>query len=401
MTTELATAPAAGRTAGRPGAAGRRARNRSWVVTVLAMRAGAGDRRPDGGLLRPAGPHRPRLLLQLAGRLLHRRAGTPCATPTSPCSKGRSSIRTTPAPSATAFGPITNSIYTATPLICAGLAVALAFRAGLFNIGGNGQVIAGAFGSGYVGLIVVAAAGDPPGRWRSLAGIAGRCVLGLHRRLPQGPHRCARGHHDHHAQLRRHLRPALPAGQEVDRGAEQPAGQQVRSTAPPGCRTCSAANSRLDLGIVLALVAAAAGVLAADPQHHRLPAARGRREPGRGPDGRHERRLGDHAGDGRWPVGWPGWPARPWPSAAARPTRSPRTSPPTSASTRSPWPCSGRSKPWGVVWAGLLFGALRTGGAQMQAAHQRAGPGRHHHRDPGADRHLHRRAQADRGHLPA
>ena len=27
----------------------------------------------------------------------------------------------------------------------------------------------------------------------------------------------------------------------------------------------------------------------------------------------------------------------------------------------------GRSRPWGVVGAGLLFGALRTGGAQMQA----------------------------------
>ena len=50
------------------------------------------------------------------------------------------------------FGPITGTIYTAGPLICAALGIALAFRAGLFNIGGQGQVIAGAMASGYVGF---------------------------------------------------------------------------------------------------------------------------------------------------------------------------------------------------------------------------------------------------------
>jgi simple sugar transport system permease protein len=50
------------------------------------------------------------------------------------------------------FGPITGTIFTATPLICAGLGIALAFRAGLFNIGGQGQVIAGAMAAGYVGF---------------------------------------------------------------------------------------------------------------------------------------------------------------------------------------------------------------------------------------------------------
>jgi general nucleoside transport system permease protein len=40
----------------------------------------------------------------------------------------------------------------ATPLLFGGLSVALAFRAGLFNIGGAGQLIAGATVAGYVGF---------------------------------------------------------------------------------------------------------------------------------------------------------------------------------------------------------------------------------------------------------
>ena len=38
------------------------------------------------------------------------------------------------------------------PLICAGLGVALAFRAGLFNIGAQGQMLVGALAAGYVGF---------------------------------------------------------------------------------------------------------------------------------------------------------------------------------------------------------------------------------------------------------
>ncbi|MDQ6657892.1 MAG: hypothetical protein M3Z00_06680 [Actinomycetota bacterium] len=52
------------------------------------------------------------------------------------------------------FGPLGGTLHQATPLILGGLSVALAFRTGLFNIGGEGQVIAGAFCSGYVGFTV-------------------------------------------------------------------------------------------------------------------------------------------------------------------------------------------------------------------------------------------------------
>jgi ABC-type uncharacterized transport system permease subunit len=50
------------------------------------------------------------------------------------------------------LGPIASTVYTAAPLICAALGISLAFRAGLFNIGGQGQVIAGAMAAGYVGF---------------------------------------------------------------------------------------------------------------------------------------------------------------------------------------------------------------------------------------------------------
>jgi ABC-type uncharacterized transport system permease subunit len=50
------------------------------------------------------------------------------------------------------FGPISDTLFNAAPLILGGLSVGLAFRAGLFNIGGQGQLIAGAICAGYVGF---------------------------------------------------------------------------------------------------------------------------------------------------------------------------------------------------------------------------------------------------------
>lgn len=50
------------------------------------------------------------------------------------------------------FYPISETIVQATPLILAGLSVSLAFRAGLFNIGAQGQIIMGAILAGYLGF---------------------------------------------------------------------------------------------------------------------------------------------------------------------------------------------------------------------------------------------------------
>ena len=51
-----------------------------------------------------------------------------------------------------AFRPLSETIVAATPLIFAGLSVALGFRAGLFNIGAEGQLNAGAIAAAFVGF---------------------------------------------------------------------------------------------------------------------------------------------------------------------------------------------------------------------------------------------------------
>lgn len=53
---------------------------------------------------------------------------------------------------AVALGPISETLTYAAPLILTGLAVAIPFRGGLFNIGGQGQAIFGAIGAGLIGF---------------------------------------------------------------------------------------------------------------------------------------------------------------------------------------------------------------------------------------------------------
>lgn len=81
----------------------------------------------------------------------------------------------------TAVKPLIDTLTYATPLILAGLGIALAFRAGLFNIGGRGQLLIGAGAAGWVGIhlqlpwglhmIVAAIAGIVGGAlWGGIAG---------------------------------------------------------------------------------------------------------------------------------------------------------------------------------------------------------------------------------------
>jgi simple sugar transport system permease protein len=53
-----------------------------------------------------------------------------------------------------AFYPLTESLVTATPYIFAGLSVALGFRCGLFNIGAEGQFFIGALSAAFVGYSI-------------------------------------------------------------------------------------------------------------------------------------------------------------------------------------------------------------------------------------------------------
>jgi simple sugar transport system permease protein len=77
--------------------------------------------------------------------------------------------------------PLTETLKFATPLIAAGLGVGLAFRAGLFNIGGQGQMLMAAAAAGYVAtswnlpfplhMIVALIAGVAAGAvWAGIAG---------------------------------------------------------------------------------------------------------------------------------------------------------------------------------------------------------------------------------------
>ncbi|WP_418277589.1 ABC transporter permease [Isoptericola jiangsuensis] len=79
--------------------------------------------------------------------------------------------------------PLTQTLTNATPLIAAGLGVALAFKAGLFNIGGQGQMLMAATAAGWVGfgitglpfplhLLVALVAGLLAGAlWAGIAGL--------------------------------------------------------------------------------------------------------------------------------------------------------------------------------------------------------------------------------------
>ncbi|WP_433584439.1 ABC transporter permease [Microbacterium hydrocarbonoxydans] len=78
--------------------------------------------------------------------------------------------------------PLTETLKFATPLIAAGLGVGLAFRAGLFNIGGQGQMLMAAAAAGYVAtawelpfplhLIAALVAGIVAGAiWAGIAGL--------------------------------------------------------------------------------------------------------------------------------------------------------------------------------------------------------------------------------------
>lgn len=59
----------------------------------------------------------------------------------------------------TGFKPLLSTLTFATPLIAAGLGLAVSFRAGLFNIGGQGQILAGALLASWVGFAMPMPAG--------------------------------------------------------------------------------------------------------------------------------------------------------------------------------------------------------------------------------------------------
>ena len=287
-------------------------------------RAGAGRRRgPDHLQRRRRVIESLSVLLLLPVGLLQRAGRRGRGRRTGRCSTARSGRGTRSA----------RTLERAAPLICAGLGVTLAFRAGLFNIGAQGQLIVGAIGAAYVGFTWDL----PPGLHLLVALVAGlaRRALGRHRRLPQGPHRCPRGDHHDHAQLPRPVPCCSTAS------PRRPSSGRAATTRSRRRSTDSATFPELvgvHLGVVVALARRARRLVAPRAQHHRLRDARRRCQrsaartagmsvaeglhPGHG----HRRRAGRPGGGHEHP----------------RPRRHPEPDDRrhASASTRSPSPCS-------------------------------------------------------------
>jgi len=76
-----------------------------------------------------------------------------------------------------ANGALTQTVVSATPLVFTGLAAAVAFRMNLFNIGGEGQLYAGAITGATVGLLLGSAPSPVVLPAMMLAGAAGGLVL--------------------------------------------------------------------------------------------------------------------------------------------------------------------------------------------------------------------------------
>ncbi len=80
----------------------------------------------------------------------------------------------TPEAWATALRPLSETLVAATPLIFTGLAIAIAFRSGVFNIGGDGQFILGALGATIIALLLR----DWPAPITLVAALAGGILFG-------------------------------------------------------------------------------------------------------------------------------------------------------------------------------------------------------------------------------
>ena len=76
---------------------------------------------------------------------------------------------------------ITNTLAAASPLVLSGLAVGVGFKAGLFNIGGTGQVLVGGF---FAGLVGAAVAHQPPVVAVTIAMLAGAIGGALYGFIP-------------------------------------------------------------------------------------------------------------------------------------------------------------------------------------------------------------------------
>jgi ABC-type uncharacterized transport system permease subunit len=153
-----------------------------------------------------------------------------------------------------ALTPIATTVYTATPLICAGLGLALAFRVGLFNIGGEGQITVGAFAAGYVGF-----AAHLPMIVHLFAAVGAGVVAGALWSLIAGFLKARTGAHEVITTIMLNYVAIFTVQYVLSvKGIRDPAAPQVSKAVAGNARLPKllGAGLPIDLGIVLALVAA-------------------------------------------------------------------------------------------------------------------------------------------------
>ena len=142
-------------------------------------------------------------------------------------------------------GSLGYTLYYTTNFIFTGLAVAVAFHAMLFNIGGEGQATLGGLGVALVCLAL-----DPflPGVLVILLAIGGAAAvrgrLGVHPRLAPGPPRQPYRDHHHHVQLHRRGTPGLAALGHADDVGAGLARRPGASTRPRGFRSSTTSCAR-------------------------------------------------------------------------------------------------------------------------------------------------------------
>ena len=217
---------------------------------LLAFVVRAGVRRDPDRDRRRADADVARLLLPAPDGHVQRTPGARSRRPTRRCSAARSSTPNSLYSNGGVpiFRPISDTLVNAAPLILGGLAVAVAFRAGLFNIGVQGQLIMGAIAAGYVGFAWHLPIGHPPAR-RAARRHPRRRDLGRHRRLAQGADRRARGDHDDHAQLRRRTTSSATCSastasrRRTRHEATSQLHRQLGAAAAPVRRTCTPGSS--------------------------------------------------------------------------------------------------------------------------------------------------------------
>ena len=285
-------------------------------------RAGAGDagRRGADHRVRPGRCWPPTATSPPARPTRSTPAGRWSARRTRTCSRARSStrrrLRLSPA-RWQRLAPISETLTYAAPLVFTGLSVALAFRGGLFNIGAQGQAT--------IGVILAAVAGFvlplPPGLHLLVAVLAGALGGAIWGFIP-GILKARTGAHEViNTIMLNYVALYFLTWLIVQNGVQDPnrtdaISKPVDSSAPaaPAARRQPAGARRHP--------ARGAGHLgrrlAAQPLDARLRAARGRRQPGRRPDRRHQRHQDVRPGHGDRRHAWPASAARTWCSAPPR-----------------------------------------------------------------------------------